>query len=114
MAVLYDRSIAVYDDSHQPTGGVKGFPPHFEMKKLRHNLYLKVEGPDDTSSAVNEAVNKAIRDGLIGAVAGAFASGGAGAIPAAFAAVQASLLESLGNQFTVSTYSDSNWIFWWT
>ena len=114
MALLYDHDLASYDDSHQPTGGVKGFPPHFEFKKLHHILRLVVEGPDNTQQAVNDAVNRALQDGLIAALVAAFVSGGAAAIPAAEAAVVTSLNNSLGNLYNISVKSDSNWVFWWT
>jgi hypothetical protein len=109
--VIYSDVIAVYDDSFQPIGLCGGFPPHIKMKKLRHELTLTVEGPDEAK--IRRCVEQAIAAGLIAACIAAFVTGGA-ALPAAIAAATSALQGCLGRGFTVRFDDRSHWIEWCT
>lgn len=115
MAALVDEVIGVFDDSFQPTGNTKFDPwPHLEMKKLRHELHLTIEGPDDGAAAARNCLNQALGAGLIAAVGTAFLGVGIGATAAAWEAASATLLTCLGGQFSTRLDDRSNWITWWT
>lgn len=118
--VLYQRQIARYDDSHQPTGtiiwlndGFMGSPtPHAEMKRLEHILTLRVEGPtnETVEACVNEAATAAVITGLIVG----FTTGGMAGVSAAGTTFCESVKSCLGANFTVTLYDDSHWIYWTT
>lgn len=115
MAILVDDTIAVYDDSFQPTGNVRFDPwPHMEMKKLRHELHLVIEGPDDGTAAARDCLGRAAAAGLIAAIGTAFLGVGIGATAAAWEAASAALVKCLGDQFRVHLDDRSHWISWWT
>lgn len=118
MSEVYKDVIAVFDDSFQPTGNTKGslWPPSLsiEMKKLRHELTLTVEGPESGAAAARECVQRAAQAGLLGAVAGAFVGVGLGATTGAWAAAQAELVRCMGEQFSARIDDNSHWITWWT
>ncbi len=110
--VIVKRDLASYDDSIQPTGGTKFDPwPHFEMKKLHHNLVLIIEGPDEAQ--IKDCVAKAIAAGLIAAIVAACVTLGA-ALPTATAALIKVLTACLGRGFTVKIEDQSHWEYWWT
>ncbi|MDP2372451.1 hypothetical protein [Reyranella sp.] len=110
--VIVRRNLASYDDSIQPTGATRFDPwPHFEMKKLHHNLVLIVEGPDEAH--ILDCINKAIAAGLLAAIVAACATLGA-ALPAAISAFMKALGLCLGAGFTVKVEDQSHWVYWWT
>lgn len=112
---LVEQTIAIYDDSFQPTGTIHwsgGFPPipHVEMKKLRHELTLIVEGPDE--GKIRHCIDTSLAAGAVAALIAAFATGGWAAAEA-FAATALSTLEAcLGGSFTVKLNDRSHWITW--
>jgi len=118
--IIYQREIARYEDSIQPTGtliwkndGPFGAPmPHAEMKKLEHKLTLKVEGPnnDKVDSCVNEAATAAVLTGLVVG----FTTGGMAGVSAAGAAFTESIERCLGESFSVTLYDNSHWVYWTT
>lgn len=113
--VIVERSIAVFDDSFQPTGTIHwsgGFPPipHIEMKKLRHELTLRVEGPDEAQ--IHHCIDTSLAAGAIAALLGAFASGGWAAAEAFAATAITTLKGCLGGAFTVEMSDRSHWITW--
>ena len=114
MPTLVDHIIGNYEDSFQPTGGVKGFPPHFEWKKLHHDLHIVIDGPANGMSAALDCLNKAVGAGLLAGVLAAFGTGGLAAANVAFAAASASFTTCLGNQYQVRLNDSSYWITWWT
>lgn len=115
--VSVQQSLATYDDSFQPTGtihwkndGPFGTPmPHLEMKKLRHDLTLTIEGPDE--DRIRGCIRQAAAVGLIAAIVAAIATGG-GALHAAISAALAALEQCLGDGFSVRIDDQSHWIFW--
>jgi hypothetical protein len=118
MSVLYDHSIASFDDSIQPTGtihwtqggGLIPVPvPHVEMKKLHHELHLVINGP--SGSDVSACINQAAFTGLLAGLVAAYVSGGAG-IPAAETAAIATLTNCLGNTFQAKFDDHSDWVTW--
>ncbi|MGY3530869.1 MULTISPECIES: hypothetical protein [Bradyrhizobium] len=112
MPAIHRQIVASFDDSFQPTGRTKFDPwPHLEMKKLRHELELVVEGPDEQK--IKDCVARASAAGLIAAIIAAFATGGA-AMPAAISAFLAALQNCLGAKFTVRIDNHSHWEYWWT
>lgn len=108
-SVIYKREIASYDDSFQPIGFC-GFGS-IKMKKLRHELTLTVEGPDEAK--IRSCVEKSIAAGLIAAIIAAYVTGGA-ALPAAISAFIASIQSCLGDGFSVRIDDSSHWIEWCT
>jgi hypothetical protein len=110
--VIVQQHLASYDDSIQPTGRTKFDPwPHFEMKKLHHDLVLIVSGPDEAK--IRTCINQAIAAGLLAAIIAAISTFGA-ALPAAISAFIASLEGCLGNSFSVRIENQSHWEYWWT
>lgn len=110
--VIVQQHLASYDDSIQPTGRTKFDPwPHFEMKKLHHDLVLIASGPDE--ARIRSCINKAIAAGLLAAIIAATATLGA-ALPAAISAFLASLESCLDHSFTVRIENQSHWEYWWT
>lgn len=120
MATLVDRQIAVFDDSFQPTGtihwrndGPFGLPnPHVEMKKLRHELHLTIDGPNDLSGAVQQCLQQSLIAGLITGLAAAFLGAGLGATGPAWNAFQAAFINCAGHQVTTRIDDKSHWISW--
>lgn len=116
--VLVEHVFAVYDDSIQPTGtihwtneGPFGLPvPHVEMKKLRHELTLVVEGHDEAK--IRECINSSIQAGTVAAIIAAFITGGWAAAEAFVSAVLTSLLGCLGSGYTAQINDRSHWIYW--
>lgn len=108
---IVSKEIAVYDDSFQPIGFCSGFPPKVKMKKLRHRLTLKIEGPDE--GKIRRCINEALAAGLIAAIIAAFVTGGA-ALSAAIAALKSYLISCLGASFSVRVDRSSHWITWCT
>lgn len=117
---IFNQSIGIYDDSHQPTGtiiwindGPLGIPtPHIEMKKLQHTLTLVVEGPSDEK--IRECVNQSLTAGVIVGLAAAFASGGMAGLGAGASVFLDTLLGCLGSGFTANLVDESHWVYWTT
>lgn len=107
--VIVSETIAVYDDSFQPIGFCGPF--RLKMKKLRHELTLTVEGPDEAK--IRDCMRKAVAAGLIAAIVSAFVTGGA-ALPAAISACTATLKACLGDSFSIRFDNRSHWIEWCT
>lgn len=115
MAVLYQNVIAVFDDSFQPTGVEwEGLVPHLKMKKLRHELTITVEGPEDLGESARTCLQEAGIAGLVAAVAAAFIGAGIGATGPAWAAFQAAFVRCAGNQVSLHLDDNSHWIEWRT
>ena len=120
MSILHQGSIAIFDDSFQPTGtihwpndGPFGIPtPHVEMKKLRHELTLTVEGPEDLRAAVEDCFKQAAVSAAIAAVIGSFVGAGIGATGAAWETFQTQFIACAGNQIQVRIDDQSHWITW--
>jgi hypothetical protein len=116
--VIVEQSLAVYDDSFQPTGtihwhndGPFGIPtPHIEMKKLRHELTLVVEGPDEAK--IRDCINSSLQAGAIAAIIAAFATGGWAAAEAFASAALSALTACLGDGFSATINDRSHWIYW--
>ncbi len=112
---IVEQAVAIYDDSFQPTGTIHwdgGFIPlpHVEMKKLRHELTLIIEGPDE--GQIRRCIDTSLAAGAVAALIAAFATGGWGAAEA-FAATALSTLEGcLGAGFSVRLNDRSHWITW--
>jgi hypothetical protein len=115
MALLVSDVVAQFEDSWQPTGNTKweNWAIHVEMKKLKHKLVLRIDGPENTQAVVRGCMTQAAGAGLIAAVAAAFATGGA-ALPAATTAALGALANCLGNAYQVRFDDESNWETWWT
>lgn len=110
--VIYNQTLAVFDDSFQPTGNTKFDPwPHAEMKKLRHELILTVKGPDEAK--IRSCLQQGAILAAIAAIAAAAGTGGA-ALPAAVSAFTSSLVSCLGESYDVRIDDRSHWIYWWT
>lgn len=107
---IIERTIAIYDDSFQPIGLCGGF--HVKMKKLRHELTLTVNGPDEDK--IRHCIDEAFAAGLLAALIAAFASGGMGAAQAFIAAALSSLGGCLGSSYSVRFDDKSHWIEWCT
>lgn len=112
MPELIKEVITVFDDSFQPTGNTKfeDWSIHFEMKKLRHELTLTVDGPESGVEAARGCLQTAAGAGLIAAVGTAFFGAGLGATGAAWAAAQEALVSCLGNQYAAKLDDKSHWI----
>lgn len=107
--VIVSERIAVYDDSFQPIGLCGGF--HVKMKKLRHELTVTIEGPDEAK--IRRCLQQAVAAGIIAAIVAAFVTGGA-ALAAAISAALSSLEACLGSSFKVRFDNRSHWIEWCT
>ena len=120
MARLHEGTIAIFDDSQQPTGnfqnqndGPFGIAiPHPEMKKLRHELVLVIDGPENVRVAVEECLRRAATAAALAALIAAFASGGMTATNAAWAAFQAEFVRCAGEQVSAKIDDNSHWITW--
>lgn len=114
MAVLVSKTIAVFDDSFQPTGAIhmQGINPHIEMKKLRHELSLTVEGPDDLKDAVAGCLKQAAVAAALTAVVAAFSGVGISATSAAWSIFETSFIGCTGHQVTARIDDKSHWITW--
>lgn len=106
--VIRDK-IAAFDDSFNITGSCGGFS--LKMKKLRHELFLVVEGPDERK--IRRCIEEALGIGLIAAIIAVYATGG-GALSAAMSALVAHVTKCLGNEFSVRLEDKSHWIHWCT
>ncbi len=102
-------TIAVFDDSFQPTGMCSMFS--VRMKKLRHELTLVVEGPDE--ARIRACIAEAVGVGLIAAIVTTFPLGGGG-LAAAIGAGVSHLKTCLGGSFDVRIDNRSHWIEWCT
>lgn len=118
MVTLYNNVIASYDDSQQPTGtihwttsgGLIPVPvPHVEMKKLRHELRLIIEGPEGTD--VSNCVQQAAFVGLLAGIVAAYLAGGVGVAAGEEAAITV-LTACLGSKCNVRFDNSSEWITW--
>lgn len=116
MPVVFNDVIAVFDDSFQPTGNVKneGISLHVEMKKLRHELRLVVEGPEGAGDALKVCLEDAALKSMIAAVAASFIGIGTSATTAAWSAASQALKVCLGDMFELKLDDRSEWITWWT
>jgi hypothetical protein len=114
MGVLLAKTIAVYDDSFEPTGTIHwhGIEPHIEMKKLRHELSLTIEGPDDTKEAILNCLKQAGVASALSATVAAFAGAGIGATPAAWDLFRNAFLTWAGQQVNARLDDQSHWITW--
>lgn len=66
-----------YEDSHQVHSvNVVNWKMVTTMKKLDHNLYVVIEGPDEAKA--RSCFNQALQAGLIAAAAAAFVGAGIG------------------------------------
>lgn len=107
--VIVRETIAVFDDSFQPTGMCSLHS--VRMKKLRHELTLVAEGPDE--ARIRACLAEAVGVGLIAGIAAAFPTGG-GALAAAIGAGASYLKSCLGSSFDVRFDNRSHWITWCT
>ena len=107
--VFIRDKIAAFDDSFNITGSCGGFS--LKMKKLRHELFLIVEGPDERK--IRRCVEEALGVGLIAAIIAVYATGG-GALSAAMSALVAHVTQCLGDGFSVRLEDTSHWIHWCT
>jgi len=115
MAILYQNTIAVFDDSFQPTGVEwDGWVPHVKMKKLRHELTLTVEGPDDLGGAVQNCIQQGTIAAAVAAIAASFIGAGIGATGPAWTAFQATFIQCAGEQVQMRLDDKSHWIEWVT
>lgn len=120
MAILHKDTIAIFDDSFQPTGtihwkndGPWGLPnPHIEMKKLRHELVLTIEGPEDLKDAAENCLRQGAIAGAVSALIASFIGAGIGATGAAWAAFQTAFIACAGNQIQIRIDDSSHWITW--
>lgn len=111
MAVILREKVARYEDSHQiHSVEVVDFKLKTTMKKLEHNLYIVIDGPD--LSTAKNCLQNAISTGVIAGVGAAFMGVGLSAAEIAFSAAKASMLECLGSGFDIRLESDSQWIYW--
>lgn len=106
---IFRQSIAVYDDSFQPTGFCGGLS--IKMKKLRHELFFVAEGPDEDK--IRNCLNEALGAGAIAGIAAVFITGGA-ALAAAISAALSQLRSCLGSEFEIKFERKSHWIEWCT
>jgi hypothetical protein len=111
----FERTIAVYDDSFQPTGTIHWsghFPPvpHVEMKKLRHELTIVADGPDEDK--IRRCIDTSLQAGALAAIIAAFASGGWAAAEAFVSGALGALETCLGQGFGVKLSDHSHWIYW--
>ena len=110
MAIL-DEKISRYEDSHQVHSvSLDGFTLRTKMKKLEHNLYVTIEGPDEGKARA--CFNQAVGAGLIAAAAAAFIGAGIGAAQIGFGAAQAAFVACLGDGFSVRLRDESHWVYW--
>ncbi|MDB5691465.1 MAG: hypothetical protein JWO81_528 [Alphaproteobacteria bacterium] len=107
--VIVSEKIAVYDDSFQPIGTCGVF--HVKMKKLRHELTVTIEGPDEAK--IRKCLNQAVAAGLLAVIISAFTTGGIG-LGAAIGAATSALEGCLGSSFKVRFDDRSHWIEWCT
>ena len=114
MAILLSKTIAVYDDSFQPTGEVhwQGLDPHIEMKKLRHELTLTIEGPNDEMAAAIGCLKEAGIAAALSTVVAAFSGVGIGGTSAAWGIFQAAFLKCAGEKIQTRLDDKSIWIKW--
>jgi hypothetical protein len=105
----FERQIASYEDSWQPIGMCSLVS--VRMKKLVHELFLVVDGPD--AGQIQHCVEGAFTAALVAAIVAAFVSGGA-ALPAAIDAATAALTGCLGNAYSVRFEDRSHWVEWCT
>jgi len=111
MAVILDEKVARYEDSHQVHSvNIVDWKPKTTMKKLEHNLYVVIEGPDEAKA--KDCFDQALKAGLIAGVAAAFIGAGLGAAQIAFGAAKASMLACLGDGFDVLLRDESHWVYW--
>lgn len=106
----WEQEIAVYDDSFNIIGFCNGFG-RLKMKKLRHDLYLVVNGPDETK--IRSCFEQAAGAGLIAAIVAVFVTGGA-ALEAAIGAFLGQFTKCLGAGFSVRFEHRDHWIEWCT
>ena len=115
MATMIQQNIAIFDDSFQPTGiEFEGFVPHVKMKKLRHELTLTVDGPDDVKVKVEDCIKQAGVAAALTAVAAAFSGAGIGATSAAWSIFQSAFIGCVGSSVQAKIDDRSHWIEWRT
>lgn len=115
MATLVQEVIAVFDDSFQPTGlEWDGLIPHAKMKKLRHELTLTIDGPDDIRGKVEGCLKQAGIAAALTALAAAFSGVGIGATGAAWGIFQTTFISCVGNNVQTRIDDKSHWIEWTT
>jgi len=108
---IFNQTVAVYDDSFQPIGLCSGFGS-IKMKKLRHEITLIIEGPDE--SKIRRCFEESVAAGLIAGIAAVFLTGGL-ALSAALAAFKSYLIQCLADSsFEVRIERSSHWIEWCT
>lgn len=107
---IIQETIAVWDDSFQPIGFCSGFPPKIKMKKLRHELVVTIDAPDE--GQIRRCLNEAAAAGLVAAVAAVVLTGG-GALSAAVGAYISYLQGCIANA-SVRVDNKSHWIEWCT
>jgi hypothetical protein len=111
MAVILNEKVARYEDSHQVHSvNVVNWTLKTMMKKLDHNLFVVIEGPDEAKA--RSCFNQALQAGLIAGAAAAFVGAGVGAAEIGFGVAKASMLVCLGDGFDVRLRDESNWVYW--
>lgn len=113
MANILKERIARYEDSQQiHSTDFSRFPPKVTMKKMSHNLFIEIDGPEDLTQKAKDCFNSAIQDGLMATVAAAFLGAGLSAAEVGFAVVKARMMECIGGSVTIKLMSDDEWIYW--
>jgi len=110
MPELVNERIAVFEDSHQIHSVSGLFPTRVEMKKLVHELFLVINGPDE--NAARSCLESAARVGLVAGLITAYIGAGIGATGIAFEALKAELIRCLGSSFSVTIKDNSRWEHW--
>jgi hypothetical protein len=106
---IVQYNLATFDDSFQPIGSCGWLS--IKMKKLRHELTLTVEGPDEAK--IRSCIQESIAVGLIAAIVAVYATGG-GALQAALSAFVAQMEACLSGGYTIRIDDRSHWIEWCT
>ncbi|HCV02088.1 MAG TPA: hypothetical protein DG048_05535 [Pseudoalteromonas sp.] len=107
--VIVKERLAVFDDSFNIIGHCGGLS--VRMKKLRHELTLIVEGPNEAD--IRRCIERSAGAGLIAAIVAVYLTGGA-ALHAAIGAFTASLESCLSDEFHIKIEDKTRWIKWCT
>ncbi|MDM2844202.1 hypothetical protein NMD21_19415 [Citrobacter portucalensis] len=111
MVVILDEKIARYEDSHQiHSVSIIDFYLKTTMKKLEHNLYITINGPDEDKA--KSCFYQALQAGLITGVAAAFIGAGVGAAELGFTVAKKTMLDCMGNEFEIRLRDESHWVYW--
>jgi len=111
MAEILNEKVARYEDSHQVHSvNIVDWKIKTTMKKLDHNLFIVVEGPD--AAKAKSCFDQAAKTGLIAAAGAAFVGAGLGAAEVGFTVAKASMRECMGDAFDIHLRDESNWVYW--